>query len=95
MADCDFCNLGDCVRRDAVRKFETVLMSTLKVLGYVCSVACGTMFGVGIADGITADGFNKVCADMYGNLYAIDNESIKYIKIAPHEEDGRYAEKHD
>lgn len=37
----------------------------------------------------------KVCADMYGNLYAIDNESIKYIKIAPHEEDGRYAEKHD
>lgn len=22
---------------------------------------------------------------MYGNLYAIDNESIKYIKIAPHE----------
>lgn len=43
-----------------MRKFETVLMSTLKVLGYVCSVACGIMFGVGIADCITADGFNNV-----------------------------------
>lgn len=60
MADCDFCNLGDCVQGDAVRKFETVLMSTIKVLRYVCSVACGTMFGVGIADCITADGFNNV-----------------------------------
>ena len=60
MADCDFCNLGDCVRKDAVRKFETVVMSTIKVLGYVCSVACGTMFGGGIADCITADGFNNV-----------------------------------
>lgn len=43
-----------------MRRFETVVMSTLKVLGYVCSVACGTMFGVGIADCITADGFNNV-----------------------------------
>lgn len=60
MANCDFCNLGDCVQRDAVRKFETMVVLIIKVLGYVCSVACGVMFGVGIADCITADGFNNV-----------------------------------
>ena len=48
-------------------------------------------------DGILERSTEKwsVCADMYGNLYAIDNESIKYIKIAPREEGERYEEKHD
>ena len=34
MADCDFCNLGNCVQGDAVRKFETVVVLTIKVLVY-------------------------------------------------------------
>lgn len=53
--------------------------------------------GTSAEDGISEMSTEKwiVCADMYGNLYTIDNESIKYIKIASHEEDGRYAEKHD
>ena len=33
--------------------------------------------------------------DMHGNAYAIDGESIKYIKIEPHEEAVEHAEKHD
>lgn len=36
-----------------------------------------------------------VCADMYGNVYTIDVETIKYIKIEPHEEVMEHAEKHD
>ena len=45
MADCDFCNLGDCVRRDAVRKFETTVVLTIKTLVYVCAIAGGVFFG--------------------------------------------------
>lgn len=53
--------------------------------------------GTSAEDGISEMSTEEwiVCADMYGKLYTIDNESIKYIKIAPHEEGGRYAEKHD
>lgn len=36
-----------------------------------------------------------VCADMYGNVYMIDMETIKYIKVKPHEEAREHAEKHD
>lgn len=36
-----------------------------------------------------------VCADMYGNMYMIDVETIKYIKVKPHEEVMKHAEKHD
>lgn len=60
MADCDFCNLGDCVRRDAVRKFETVVVLTIKVLVYACAIAVGVMIGIGFADSITACEFNNV-----------------------------------
>ncbi len=50
MADCDFCNLGDCVWRNAVRKFETVVALTIKTLVYVCAIAGGVVFGIGMAD---------------------------------------------
>ena len=60
MADCDFCNLGDCVWRDAVKKFEMVAILTIKVLVYVCAIAGGVMLGVWIADCITANEFNNV-----------------------------------
>lgn len=53
--------------------------------------------GTSAEDGISEMSTDKwiVCADMYGNAYTIAVEDIKYIKIAPHEEGERYAEKHD
>lgn len=60
MADCDFCNLGDCIRRDAVKRFEKLVMLTLKVLVYVCALALGATVGVMIADSVTASTFNNV-----------------------------------
>lgn len=60
MADCDFCNLGDCVQRDAVRKFETVVVLTIKVLVYACAIAVGVVLGIGFADSITTCEFNNV-----------------------------------
>lgn len=55
------------------------------------------MSGVNTENGISGTGTDKwiVCADMYGNAYTIATEDIKYIKVAPHEEGERYAEKHD
>ena len=60
MDDCDFCNLGDCVRRDAVKRFEKLVILTLKVLAYVCALALGATVGVMIADSVTASTFNNV-----------------------------------
>lgn len=60
MADCDFCNLGDCIRRYEVRRFETMVMLTIKALMYACAITAGVMFGIGVADSITANGFNNV-----------------------------------
>lgn len=60
MADCDFCNLGDCVRRDAVKRFEKLVILKLKVLAYVCALALGATVGVMIADSVTASTFNNV-----------------------------------
>lgn len=53
--------------------------------------------GTSTDDGVSERSTEKweVCADMYGNLYSIATEDIKYIKIAPHEEGERYAEKRD
>lgn len=44
--------------------------------------------GISAEDGISKMSTEKwiVFADMYGNLYTIDAESIKYIKIVPHTE---------
>ena len=53
---------------------------------------------VGVDENMVGDaGDSKFLAliDMYGNAYAIDGESIKYIKIEPHEEVMEHAEKHD
>ena len=53
---------------------------------------------VGVDENMVADtGDNKLLAliDMYGNAYAIDGESIKYIKIESHEGAREHAEKHD
>lgn len=36
-----------------------------------------------------------VFSDMYGNVYMIDVETIKYIKVKPHGEVMKHAEKHD
>lgn len=45
--------------------------------------------GTSAEDGISEMSTEKwiVCADMYGNLYTVDTESIKYVKIVPHRED--------
>lgn len=44
--------------------------------------------GTSAEDGISEMSTEKwiVCADMYGNLYTVDVESIKYVKIIPHTE---------
>lgn len=59
MADCDFCNLGDCIWGYEVRKFETMVMLTIKASMYACAIAAGVMLGIGFADSITANGFNN------------------------------------
>lgn len=53
--------------------------------------------GTSAENGISEMSTDKwvVCADMYGNVYMIDVETIKYIKIEPHEEVMEHAEKHD
>lgn len=44
--------------------------------------------GTSAEDGISGMSTEKwiVFADMYGNLYTVDAESIKYVKIVPHTE---------
>ena len=44
--------------------------------------------GTSAEDGISEMSTEKwiVFADMYGNLYTVDTESIKYVKIVPHRE---------
>ena len=43
-----------------MRKFETVVVLTIKVLVYACVIAVGVMLGIGFADSITACEFNNV-----------------------------------
>lgn len=43
-----------------MRKFETVVVLTIKVLVYACVIAVGVAIGIGFADSITACEFNNV-----------------------------------
>lgn len=43
-----------------MRKFETAVVLTIKVLVYVCAIAGGVAFGIGVADCITVSEFNNV-----------------------------------
>ena len=43
-----------------MKRFEKLVMLTLKVLVYVCAGACGATVGVMIADSVTASTFNNV-----------------------------------
>lgn len=43
-----------------MRKFEKLVILTLKVLAYVCALALGATVGVMIADSVTASTFNNV-----------------------------------
>lgn len=43
-----------------MRRFETIVMLTIKVLMYACAITAGVMLGIGFADSITANGFNNV-----------------------------------
>lgn len=43
-----------------MRKFETVVALTIKTLVYVCAIAGGVVFGIGMADCITFSEFSNV-----------------------------------
>ncbi len=53
--------------------------------------------GTSAEDGISKMSTEKwiVLVDVHGKAYMIDVESIKYIKIEPHEEVAEHAEKRD
>ena len=62
----------------------------------VASVDKNTVIDVGDNEFLAlVDMDGNAYADVLGNAYAIDGDSIKYIKIEPHEEVRGHAEKHD
>lgn len=43
-----------------MKKFETIFALTIRVLVYVCAIAGGVTFGIGMADCIAFSEFNNV-----------------------------------